>query len=499
MGTIATRVAVAGVATAVLGGTAMAWTTATSFNSGFTRSSAIGADAPHSLGGDLNVLLIGLDSRKDLNGNDLPKAILSQLHAGDGEEGGYNANSIILVHIPADMQHIVAFSIPRDDWVAMRDVPGYTHEKIKESYGLKMAAVQDQLVNQGMSSTEAYQKAREAGRASIVQTVRDLTGVPIDRFAEVSLFGFYDIAKVLGGVDVCLNHPVRDLFYSGANFPAGPQHLNASQALSFVRQRHNLDNGDLDRTHRQQAFITSVAKQLKESGTLGNIGKLSALMDVAHRDIVLSDNWDLIDFAQQMGKASKITVEFRTLPVLRYDTVNGQDVNMVDPAAIGRTVREAFGMQQAAPTAPSTQPTSTVDVLNGGGEPGLATKVSDALTAKGFKAGTVGNAGVYDGTNTSLSYGSGAETDAKQLAAMLGGNITPSASDNVAPGHVKLVLGGDFTLPDGLSAPAPQAAAGTTGGPSASTSASPASASDGGPDSGNPVATTIGDKIPCVN
>ena len=50
--------------------------------------------------------------------------------------------------------------------------------------------------------------------------MRNLTGVPIDYFAEVNLAGFYDLTDGLGGVEVCLNHAVHDE-YSGADFPAG--------------------------------------------------------------------------------------------------------------------------------------------------------------------------------------------------------------------------------------------------------------------------------------
>lgn len=331
--------------------TAYGWSTAGSFDAGFLRSQAIEGDAPHSLGGDLNILLIGLDTRRDQNGNELPPEILDQLHAGDGDEGGYNANTLILVHIPAAMDKIVAVSIPRDDYVPVSGIPGYTHAKIKEAYGLKKAAVQDQLIARGVTDQRKLEQAgREAGRASIVRAVRDLTGVPIDRFAEVTLAGFYDLAVTLGGVEVCLNHPVQDLEFSGANFPAGRQHLDPAQALAFVRQRHGLENGDLDRTHRQQAFLTSVARQLRSAGTLTDPGKLSALMEVAHRNIVLSDGWNMTEFVRTLGAAKDPQVEFRTLPIVRYDVINGQDVNIVDRSAIRREIAAAFGMPVPAIT-----------------------------------------------------------------------------------------------------------------------------------------------------
>ncbi|WWW23736.1 LCP family protein [Nocardia vulneris] len=387
VGRIVVKIVIGGLSTAMLAGTAVGWATEARFDRGFTRSAALGVDAPHSLAGDMNVLLIGLDTRKDQDGNDLPKEILDRLHAGDGEEGGYNANTLILVHIPADLKKIVAVSIPRDDYVSVSGIPGYTKAKIKEAYGLKKAAVQDELIDQGMTDKKALERAgREAGRASIVRAVRDLTGVPIDRFAEVTLAGFYDLAETLDGVEVCLNQPVRDLEYSGADFPAGRQRLDPAQSLAFVRQRHGLENGDLDRTHRQQAFLTSVALDLRRSGTFTDVRKLNALMDVAHRDIVLSDGWNVTDFLRTLGAAGSPAVEFRTLPVLRYDSMNGQDVNIVDPAAIRREVRIAFGepdpataLFKSAPPLGSASVAETTDPAPDVGKPVQAAIAGDTI------------------------------------------------------------------------------------------------------------------------
>lgn len=73
----------------------------------------------------------------------------------------------------------------------------------------------------------------------MIKTVADLTGVTVDHYAEIGLLGFALIADALGGVDVCLKEPVYEPL-SGADFPAGRQKLNGPQALSFVRQRHDL-------------------------------------------------------------------------------------------------------------------------------------------------------------------------------------------------------------------------------------------------------------------
>ncbi|MEU7633567.1 LCP family protein [Nocardia sp. NPDC049220] len=483
---IAAQLVAAASAVAIMAGTGFAWSAETTFDHGFTRTDAIGQDAPRSLGGDLNILLIGLDTRKDQDGNDLPQPILDQLHAGDGLAGGYNANSLILLHIPADMRKIVAFSIPRDDYVPVSGIPGYDHAKIKEAYGLKKAAAQAALIASGEQNPVTLEHAgREAGRASLVSTVRNLVGVPIDRFAEISLAGFYDLATALGGVDVCLNHAVDDSFYSGAAFPAGPQHLDGSEALAFVRQRHGLENGDLDRTHRQQAFLTSVAKSLKDSGTLTDITQLARLMDVAHRDVVLSGDWNLLDFARDLGTAGVLPVEFRTLPVLRYDTVEGQDVNIVDAAAIKKQVRAAFEGEGPQPT-PGRVPTSTVDVHNAGQVEGRAAALSTALTARGYRRGSIGNGTYADGSDTAITYGPGTETDAAQLADLLGG-LPATASPDLPPGHVEIVIGSDFAMPAELDT--------TPATPESQSSDSAAPT----PDSGTPVTTPLGDSVPCVN
>ncbi|WP_099288095.1 LCP family protein [Mycobacterium persicum] len=416
--------------------------------SGITISQALTAEDPRSTGNNMNILLIGLDSRKDQEGNDLPWSILKHLHAGDSDQGGYNTNTLILVHVGADGK-VVAFSIPRDDWVPFTGVPGYNHIKIKEAYGLTKQYVAQQLANQGVSSQrELETRGREAGRAATLRAVRSLTGVPIDYFAEVNLAGFYDLAETLGGVEVCLNHAVYDS-YSGADFPAGRQRLDATQALAFVRQRHGLDNGDLDRTHRQQAFLSSVMHDLQDSGTFTNLDRLDSLMAVARKDVVLSAGWDE-DLFRRMGELAGGNVEFRTLPVVRYDNIDGQDVNIIDPAAIKAEVAAAIGTgaPAATTTTPAAKPTpsTVVDVVNAGSISGMASQVSSVLRKRGYTAGQVRDRQAGDPSTSTIKYGAGAQTDAQNLANLLDVD-TLKADPSLAPGHIQLTVDTDFAMP----------------------------------------------------
>lgn len=326
---------------------------------GVTTSDAINHVAARSTDGSANILLIGLDSRKDQGGKPLPPQILDQLHAGDGNEGGYNTNTLILMHIPARDGPVTAFSIPRDDYV---DIPGEHKDKIKKAYGYAKAKAETILHKQGITDQHTLEtRSREAGRQATVTVVHQLTGVPIDHLAEVNLAGFYDLADALDGIKVCLNHPVDDPDYSGAHFPAGPQTLTGAQALAFVRQRHGLANGDLDRTHRQQALLASVSHQLHNPLTLANPITMHRLVDVTKKDLVVDSDWGLIGYARQTPTlTSSGTLQFQTLPITSYGkTRSGEDINIINPTQIQHIVQTTFANNTPPPTTHSPQPPPT--------------------------------------------------------------------------------------------------------------------------------------------
>ncbi len=78
----ATRLVAALASLGLLIGSGVAWSTYRGFVTGLHTSSALdvlGPTAPKSTGQDMNILLIGLDSRKDMNGNDLPPAVIAGL------------------------------------------------------------------------------------------------------------------------------------------------------------------------------------------------------------------------------------------------------------------------------------------------------------------------------------------------------------------------------------------------------------------------------------
>jgi LCP family protein required for cell wall assembly len=414
--------------------------------------------------GAQNILLMGLESRTDWNGNVLPNDILNALHAGSRQGvldgvGGNATNTLILIHIPAGGKKAIGFSIPRDDWVTFpQSYDGQSTGKIDQAYGFALAEEEAQVKQQhpGMSQNQVAFQGNEAGRAAAVASVESLTGMHVDHFAEVNLDGFYELAKVLGGVQVCLKQPVALDTYSGFYAKkAGYQHLNARMALAFVRQRHGLTNGDLDRTHRQQAFLDSIMQQLRTEGVLSDLTKINSLLSVAKQYVITDSGWNLLDFATQMRSLTSGNLSFHTLPIEGYATIDGQAANQVNVPYIQQLVHQTFYPAPRAPASSRPQPTATasvsaaqaaattVDVFNGGNTQGLAGQVSTALVKDGFTAGQVSNTTAL--TTTQVLYGTGAKASGATIASMFG--VTATASATVAAGHVQVNLGADATVP----------------------------------------------------
>ncbi|WP_344658268.1 LCP family protein [Catenulispora subtropica] len=361
---VAARALLAAAAAAVLLASGATWAAYHNLTSGLLTSDAINAIrsgekgyvAPH-LDGSVNLLLIGLDSRKDMDGNDLPTDFVEQeLHAGSSEIGGYNTNVLILMHIPADGGRVTAFSIARDDYVeepgggsSVGEIPDLGTHKIKEAYGRAKGIAEQRLKDSGMTDKAQIEKiSREVGRESTIRAVQLLTGEHVDHLAEINLLGFYDIAQAVGPIEVCLNHPVDDPIEDGAGtglkLPAGHSELDAATALQFVRQRFHLLRGDLDRNRRQQAFLSSVMHKLRSEGVIGDLGKMRSLFQVVKKDLVIDDSWDVLDFATRAQNLTAGNADFRELPITGQPVLPGDgSVNTVDPLQIRRIVTSAFG------------------------------------------------------------------------------------------------------------------------------------------------------------
>ena len=459
-----TRVIAVAVALAIVVGTGVAWGKIRSFESGINHFSSV-ALGEGGEDGAIDVLLVGLDSRTDAHGNPLSEEELATLRAGD--DVSTNTDTIILVRIPNNGKSATAISIPRDSYV---EAPGVGKMKINGVYGSVKEEKRIKLVESGVSDAEADKQSTEAGREALIKTVANLTGVTVDHYAEIGLLGFALITDALGGVNVCLKEAVYEPL-SGADFPAGWQKLDGPQALSFVRQRHDLPRGDLDRVTRQQAVMASLAHEVISSKTLSSPATLNRLQDAVQRSVVLSEGWDVMEFVEQLQKLAAGSVAFATIPILEeagWSDDGMQSVVRVDPSQVKEWVAGLLHDQDEGKTEQLayTPGKTTVDVVNDSDVNGLAAAVSQVLTNKGFATGNVGNNDAGHVTGSQVQAAKADDLGAQAVSKELGGlPVVENAS--VAPGSARVVLARDYTGPgssgvDPALATVDPAAAGST-------------------------------------
>jgi LCP family protein required for cell wall assembly len=387
---ITVRALLALASVAALVATGLAWSLQQRVDTAVTSEAAISAPGPTPVGEGFTALLVGLDARTDAQGDPLPPAVLDALHAGP-DEGQLHTDTIILLHVPSGPEaQATAVSIPRDSFVEIAGDRG-TH-KINSAYRRGMQDAEDALLAQGVEGAELDRRSREAGRRTLVATVQELTGVEVDHFAEIGMAGFVELTEALGGVPVCLNAPVRDA-RSGVDLPAGPQLVSGPGALAFVRQRHGLSDGDLDRIARQQAFAAGLSRRVLDAGTLSDPLRLQRLLDIGTRYVVLDRGWDLEQALTQLRRVTGEEFTFHTIPTGRPDLntpVDGIAVE-IDPDAVRAFVE---GVLEPAPsatgaltTAPSTSRAAPATADPGDSEPvtllPTAPATSSPITAGG--------------------------------------------------------------------------------------------------------------------
>ncbi|OBJ18530.1 LCP family protein [Mycobacterium colombiense] len=424
-------------------------------------------NAATTLDGNQNILLMGLDSRLDQNGKPLPQDVYEALHAGDESSGGYNANVLIVVHISDGDGPLTAISIPRDDYAELPGCPGSVCAgKIKQAYGL---AYQQSLNSQAAGNsggagannlTAREQTAREAGRKAEINAVNDFLGISVDHFVEVTLGAFFQIAKAVEPITVCLNADTRDS-YSGADFHQGVQRIDAADAMAFVRQRRDENDGsftDFDRTRRQQAFLVSLVKAARSGGALSSVSGLRKLLQVARDNVAVDDGLDIMEFASRASQLSERPLSLYTLPIAGFGKdANGSDINQVDLPTIRRIVNERFMSDTAValeaaspPTQPPPAEPAILDVVNATSRDGLAGAIEEAFAGRGFTRGSATTAAV-PADDSVIEYGPGADQAAQVLADQL--HVPATANDAVAAGTVRLTVGTQFPAADYLAHP----------------------------------------------
>ena len=385
-----------------------------------------------------NALVIGYDHR-----------------AGDGKGVPSRSDTLMLVRADPEAKTISMLSFPRD-----MNVPIYCPGK---------APYTDKI-------NTAY---TFCGPEGTLQTVRQLTGVPVNYLVTVNFRGFRQLVDKLGGVwmDVdrrYFNDKVGPYGYARINLQPGYQLLSGYQALDFVRFRHT--DSDLYRVVRQQRFVRALKEQIESSFSVTKLPKVIK---------AITDN---VEVGQGGGQdvSGKTVLSYALLAYSlprghvfqpRIDGFEGYTDLTTAPDNIRRAVEEYLHPDVESPKkatavalgekrkekVPLPKETS-VTVLNGNGVTGSASNASYLLGQRGFRVqtppnGVPANAPRFDYFRTQVYFDAG-QAGAK-LAAGKVANLFGSADMGRMPAPIRTLANGAMLVTvvgqtfHGTLAPAP--------------------------------------------
>ena len=362
------------------------------------------------------------------------------------------SDTIMLIRADPKAKTISMLSFPRDLLVEIPSCDG------KPAYSAKI--------------NEAF---TQGGTKCVIETVRNLTGVPINYYITVDFEGFNKIVNNLGGVYMDVDHRYFNdntsggELYSAIDLHPGYQKLGGATALSYVRFRHT-DN-DFYRNARQQEFVKAVKHQI--SG-LSGVFALPGIVDSMAKSVTVgSGGGKALDFnsvlayarlAYELPSGNLFQPRLENLSDNSYFQLTAAEGEMErvvsefmnpDPQA-GRkaTTVATGGKPTTGPTGPPASRVS-VEVLNGNGVAGAADDAAFGLQQRGYPAVNGGNADTLDYFKTRVLFDRSVQGSrpAAQTMADLFGDAEIVASDEPLESMLRVIVGTTF---HGSLAPAPK-------------------------------------------
>lgn len=226
-----------------------------------------------------NILLMGSDQRP-------------------GQTIGHS-DTMMLMHVDLSKNEVNAVSIPRDTRVHL-DGYGYT----------KLTSVQYIL---------QAKKGPKQGIEGAVQAISNLTGVPINYYAETNFEGFKSMVDTLGGIQMTVP---MDVNISSQTISTGTHFLDGNTVLALVRERHSLANGDYGRQLLQLEALKGIAKGVLSPD---KISKLPSLAN-SSANYIIDTNISTTDIVS-LGLAAK---NFDFSKQVSYQQLDGVGKKMYD-------------------------------------------------------------------------------------------------------------------------------------------------------------------------
>lgn len=179
------------------------------------------------------------------------------------DQSGYLADTIVLVLIPSDGSGPMMASLPRDLYLPSLCSGGYSR------------------LNAALGGCRGV----ASGPELLALTIEDFTGIRIDHYAVVGFSGFAQIIDALGGVQVCVDHPTRDV-RAKLELDAGCAQADGATTLAWVRSRRAeqlIDEqwvavpgtSDFSRQSHQQDVLRQLFAKLSSFGSIGAAGEVA--------------------------------------------------------------------------------------------------------------------------------------------------------------------------------------------------------------------------------
>lgn len=192
------------------------------------------------------------------------------------DASGFLADAIVLILQPTSGGTPAMVSLPRDLFVWNMCEQTFTR------------------LNAGLGGC----KGVATGAELLAIMVEDYTGIPVDHLARVDFDGFARVVDTMGGIDVCIDHPRRDLKSHLDLDTAGCQRLDGEEALAWVRSRHPeelvdgswrpLGGSDFGRQERQQDVLFQLAAK---AATFPSPTSLTQRLSAVASSVRLDSSW----------------------------------------------------------------------------------------------------------------------------------------------------------------------------------------------------------------
>ncbi|MHB8706846.1 MAG: LCP family protein [Coriobacteriia bacterium] len=330
------------------------------------------------------------------------------------------ADTIILAKVDPTAKKVWLISIPRDTRV---EIPGYGVDKINASAFL-------------------------GGNALLVETVKELTGLPVNYYVDVNFRGFVNAVDTLGGVwvdvDVEIDDWKADLSpdNSAQKIDPGYQLLDGYHALTYVRSR-DFPDADFSRMRHQQTFFKALAAQMAKTG---NFFKIPTVINgISNHISSTMPVGDMIRVAQSMQGMEPDAIQTATVTGEWKSPYVYPDEERLAFLIAAFTEGRSFDETATATEAELTPASISVTVRNGAGVSGVAGSASDVLKRAGFDVGEIGNANQFVYDKTIVVYKDNGKAMAEAVAAALPtADLVPSRGMYEFSTDILVVVGKDW-------------------------------------------------------